>query len=78
MQNHPILRHLYMVTAVTGGVLFLILMFYLGRPRPEWETTTHEQYGFSFEYPTEWRVHKYGEGISYHGDEYLSLEFSWE
>jgi hypothetical protein len=30
-------------------------------PEGEWSTITHEQYGFSIEYPTKWRVETYGQ-----------------
>ncbi len=76
MQIDTILRRLYTLAVVTGWILLAVILFYLARPRADWETITHEQYGFSFEYPTEWRARKYGEDISYHGDEELKVLLS--
>jgi hypothetical protein len=76
MPIDTILRRLYTLAVVTGWIFLAVILFYLARPRADWETITHEQYGFSFEYPTEWRVSKYGEDISYHGDEELKVLLS--
>ncbi|MBK9052908.1 MAG: hypothetical protein IPL78_18935 [Chloroflexi bacterium] len=52
MPIDTILRRLYALAVVTGWIFLAVILFYLARPRADWETITHEQYGFSFEYPT--------------------------
>lgn len=48
-------------------LVWVILMITLadaspfGRSSTDWERSIHEQYGFSFEYPTKWRARKYGD-----------------
>ncbi len=72
MKLKSIIHHLPTISFLAAGAFLAVIFFYTPRPKPEWQTVTHEKYGFSFEYPTEWRVRLYGEN-GYRNQEELKV-----
>lgn len=75
------LRNLFPIVSIIGiGILIVVVVKIASfeRSTSDWEKTIHEEYGFSFEYPTEWRVRKYGEN-GYRNDYELKavLDLPW-
>lgn len=75
------IRTLYIPVFICVWLILMVALLDispLGRSKNEWKTSTHEQYNFSFEYPTKWRVLKYGdEGFKNEDEIKAILHYSW-